>query len=156
MPNKELANEEKFNHIKRDNNPFTFKGSLGRGGYLLTLIGIAFFLLISFMLAYFIFRYSQNEIIAEKIVKTIQFTCYATIFYVMALANMKRLYDIIENKRKAIFYILSFIIVINTIRFIPIITYIIKPLNILLLILLLFIPNRRTFRKTECQTVSDN
>lgn len=139
--NEELVLEKKA--IKRDNNPFTLKGTLSRGGLLITLLFIFFLILIFFGLAYVIYKYSQDLIIAGYIVKALQIICTIISLYLILIAYIKRLYDIINNKRKSIFYGVSFFIAQNAIANIHFLKFLTPIIGFLVLFALLFIPGQK-------------
>lgn len=105
--------------IKKGKNPFIFDGGIGRITMLVTI-------LIIFTIAFGIFMagalYAQE--VSELFLRTRILPC-ALVFslvltYIMAVTYIKRLYHIIADKRKAVFYIVALYIGITALALTPV------------------------------------
>ena len=141
--NEDLVNKKESLANAHDNNPFTFKGSLSRGGLLLTMGGIFISFLIFIVFASLIAYLTQDEYTYKPIISILGLIYALFTTVILIIAYMKRLHDIINNKRKAIFYILAFDIAQLAISFIPGLKYLVPLSGIILLSALLFIPGKK-------------
>ncbi len=104
--------------IKKGKNPFIFDGGIGRISLIVTLA-------IIFVAAFIIFTagaiYAQG--VSEVIVRTKVLPCFLvlTLFfsYIIAVTYIKRLYHIILDKHKAVFYVVATYIGITALALTP-------------------------------------
>lgn len=129
--------------IKKGKNPFIFDGGIGRITLLKTIISAFTISLLVFILCVLYAQDASQLIIRTRLLPCIIiFLLFTT--YVLAIAYIKRLYHIIADKRKAVFYIVSLYIAIPALAFIqnPITAFLSKVLPWLAFIALLTIPGK--------------
>lgn len=104
--------------IKKGKNPFILDGGIGRKSLIVT---IAIIFITGFILFTAVAIYAQG--VSEVVVRTKILPCLLvlTLFfsYIIAVTYIKRLYHILADKRKAVFYIVSAYIGITALVFTP-------------------------------------
>lgn len=147
-------NEDKQT-IKPGKNLFIVDGPIGRMQLLITYaillgIGIPFGLAVSIIVGLFgLTKYTQ---IAFYILLFLYITPSLYVFYV---ASAKRLYDIIGNKKDAIFYTVMIFLAKLAIPFIPFLNIPGKIFTIIILAILLLLPGKYILPKPKQKEIVD-
>lgn len=106
--------------VKRNANPFTFNGGIGRVTFIISLVVL--FLIYFTLIGGGIFLINILDLSADKDLSILKFytiICSVIFFYTVILCYMKRLYDIISDKRKSVFYTISLYILLICLEFLP-------------------------------------
>ena len=141
-----MSNEEKLQNeyseenapeIKESFNIFKLDGALSRSG-----LFILFTITLAIGIVTFFLFYSLSPILNMQIHKTIYLILVVAyslfMLYIYIIGYIKRLYDIIGDKKKAIFYTTVLFIALSAASFIPIINYIGAVVSLCMIGLLFF------------------
>lgn len=133
MDNENQINEQpqQDSEVKESFNLFKMDGALSRSGFFIVFtIVLAYSIVFSFVFYYIYININPME---HKILYITILSIYGlSSIYIYGLSCAKRLYDIIGNKQKAIFYIVIAYISITATSFIPWIKYLGSALSLLL------------------------
>ena len=107
------------NEIKAGRNIFKLDGPIGRKRFILTYIMLVFYTVLFFIAVGYIYQLFEETFMLKIVARIILILYVLTFFYTIALNYIKRIYDIIKNKEKAIFYTIALLIFNVTTAVIP-------------------------------------
>lgn len=107
------------NEIQAGKNIFKLDGPIGRKRFILTYIMLVFYTVLFFIAVGYIYQLFEETFMLKVVARIILILYVLTFFYTIALNYIKRIYDIIKNKEKAIFYTIALLIFNVTTSIIP-------------------------------------
>jgi len=132
-------NIEQAAKLPKSRNIFKFDGAIGRISLLITFLVLCLCAILFFIIGFIIYNNTTKKVF-DMIILPYGIICLGTLFYITALSYIKRLFDILCDKRKAVFIIISLYIACTSMAFIPGFTIIGQIIASLALLTLLLIP----------------